>query len=552
MEASRRDFLKNSALVGGVLAAAAMAPAALSGCSSKETEGAALAITGDDWDQEVDLVIIGSGMGGLACALKAQENGVDKVTVVEASRWTGGATSMSVGVIHVLGCGETEETFNASTKFMSDNPLSHKSFLGIPDLMEWLGSLGLPFETSAAGESYGSGLEAVVSAATSAPRGHMLDEDGEGGCRAPRYFFDCAWELFSNNGGTLLTSTAAKKVYTDDRGAVEGVLCTNVDGNTIKIKASQVVLAAGGFQNDSELKQRYLGRDAQIASIMSTPYSTGSGLRMALECGAALQGDMSHFAGHMIPTIPAKNWLEDVEAYEEYDYNAEVGGKWWCFDAILDTAPAKSIVVNANGERFVDEKVTGNSFESYLTKQPRSTGIIIVDDNGYNEWLKTGTWSTVPTMKEKMDIATGDECGGAEYVGNTIEELADALNASGVATHSVNKAELVRTVNAYNEACDAENAADLAIPRTSDAAAITAAPFHAIPVRPAIYCTFGGVAIDDNARVLDITHQPIRGLYATAPCAGGINNEYYGGSIAHAGVTGRWAADSAASALGIA
>ena len=74
-------------------------------------------------------------------------------------------------------------------------------------------------------------------------------------------------------------------------------------------------------------------------------------------------------------------------------------------------------------------------------------------------------------------------------------------------------------------------------------------PFHAVPIRNAIFAVYGGLAIDGQARVLGIANNPIPGLYARAPCAGGVMHEFYAGSIAHAGVTGPWAADAAAQAI---
>ena len=54
------------------------------------------------------------------------------------------------------------------------------------------------------------------------------------------------------------------------------------------------------------------------------------------------------------------------------------------------------------------------------------------------------------------------------------------------------------------------------------------------------------VAEKGSARVLDISRQPLPGLYAAVPTAGGAFTEYYTGTVAAAGITGRLAANSAA------
>ncbi len=147
---------------------------------------------------------------------------------------------------------------------------------------------------------------------------------------------------------------------------------------------------------------------------------------------------------------------------------------------------------------------------------------------------------------------TSDVAGGAYYTGTAIEELADNMNAAGIETHSVHKANLVKTVNEYNEAAKAGTTGDLDVPRTyQEAVTLENGPFYALPIRNATFVCLGGVAVDNQARVLDHSHETIPGLYATVPCAGGFMTKYYCGSISSAGITGRWAASAAAVALGV-
>ena len=51
---------------------------------------------------------------------------------------------------------------------------------------------------------------------------------------------------------------------------------------------------------------------------------------------------------------------------------------------------------------------------------------------------------------------------------------------------------------------------------------------------PAISFTFGGLAIDDHARVLDEAGEPIPGLLAAGADAGGIFTKAYAGGLAAA------------------
>ena len=539
MEITRRNLVTSGAMAAGLAAVS----------SSALADEAAL---GDAWDREADVVIVGAGMGGLCAGVQALQNGIQNVIIVEISKWLGGGTSFSVGTIHVGSAGTTREEYDAFTKFQSTYPLSYAAFEDVPRLMEWIDTLGLPIEVSGIGESTVSGLEAEHASAGNAPRGHMIDAEGHGGVQACHYFFDNFGELFTSLGGTLLTQTGAKKILQDEYGKVQGVLCADSDGNPVRIKTSQVILACGGFQNDQELKARYLGREGQHAANMGSPYNTGAGIKMAQACGASLQGDMSHFAGLYVCTEPAKNWMEDVEAWEENGYSAEQGGKWWLFDTVIDRIPPKAIMVNCQGKRFVDEGLAGHSAEAAMAQQQRAAFLVVCDDDVWQDWMESLTFSLVPTIEEKLDLICSDVVGGSVFQGDTLEELAAALNGSGVATHSVHAANLKKTVDELNAAIDAGTLADLDVPRVaSEVAPIVKAPFHAVPLRNAIFVTYGGVAVNEKAQVLDVSHEPIPGLYAVSPCAGGFMHEFYVGSIAHAGVTGRWAANSAAEALGV-
>src|SRR3989304_579899 len=59
------------------------------------------------------------------------------------------------------------------------------------------------------------------------------------------------------------------------------------------LAARAVVLAAGGFEANPEMRTRYLGRNWELARVRGTPYNTGDGIRMALEIGAVPWGHWS-------------------------------------------------------------------------------------------------------------------------------------------------------------------------------------------------------------------------------------------------------------------
>ena len=157
----------------------------------------------------------------------------------------------------------------------------------------------------------------------------------------------------------------ATRLVTDDRGAVTGVMVRSPAGSEA-IPARAVVLAAGGFEANAEMRTRYLGHDWELARVRGTPYNTGDGIRMALDIGAQPWG---HWSGcHAV----------------QWDLNAPWHGDRKVGDNFQKHSYPLGIIVNARGERFVDE---GMDFRNYtyvrfgreVIRQPRRAAFQIFD-----------------------------------------------------------------------------------------------------------------------------------------------------------------------------
>lgn len=470
---------------------------------------------------ETDVVVVGAGMGGLCAGLRAVENGL-RCTVVEVSKWVGGGSSFSSGAIHYNNWGTTEESALEAGRGQNRNELMIQTFLKLPTLLEWLESYNLPFIRREA-------IEGDV------PLGLMSEDDRETvGVHACVNFFNALADTFVSNGGVLLLETGAREILRDGQGTITGVRCYDTNNDIVDVHAPNVILACGGWQGDPEMRCRWLGTDANLAGVMGTPYNTGSGIKMALPLGAALQGDFSHTAGRYMPAYPAKDWMSDVESWENCGYNDEIGGKWWLWNELVTIVPG-AILVNNDGQRYTDENGYHHSCHRDTCRQKHATGIQIMTQDD---------WETFNVELDRASFITSDEIGGGWFSADTIAELADALNASNVSSYAVNKAALIATVDAYNEAVAQETIGDLSVPHSGVAHAFENGPFYAVPIRSAIFEVYGGLAVDLNSQVVDSLQKPIKGLYATAPCAGGFCQEFYGGSIASAGITGMAAADA--------
>ena len=87
-ELERRTFVKRAAGVGVTIAAA--------GVSSLTPTPATAAALQDRWDDEADVIVVGTGGAGYAAAIEAKDAGAS-VLMVEKAKWFGGRTIHSTG-----------------------------------------------------------------------------------------------------------------------------------------------------------------------------------------------------------------------------------------------------------------------------------------------------------------------------------------------------------------------------------------------------------------------------------------------------------------------
>ena len=190
--------------------------------------------------------------------------------------------------------------------------------------------------------------------------------------------------------------TKATRVLTDDRGRVTGVMVRTPAGSET-IAARAVVLASGGFEANPEMRTRYLGPNWELARVRGTPYNTGDGIRMALDIGALPWG---HWSGcHSV----------------QWDLNAPWHGDRKVGDNFQKHSYPLGIIVNINGDRFVDEgadmrNYTYVKYGRAVLGQPRRTAFQIFDQK------------VVDILREEYRIREVTKAEAA-----TVEELARKL-----------------------------------------------------------------------------------------------------------------------------
>ncbi len=306
----------------------------------------------------------------------------------------------------------------------------------------------------------------------------------------------------------------------DDDG-VKGVRVRR-EGKTVEVMAKSVVLAAGGFQANPEMRARYLGPGWELAKGRGTRFNTGDVIRMALDAGAA----------------PAGNWSGcHAVAWER---NAPEFGDLAVGDQFQKHSYPWGVYVNATGRRFVDE---GADFRNYPYAK---YGGVILRQPGQFAWQ---------IFDAKVKAQLRDEYKIRQVTkrtANTLEELVkqlDDVDAEAALAELKAYNAAVRTDIAFNpNVKDGRGTQGLAIPKSNWANTLDTPPYEAYAVTCGITFTFGGLRINTDAQVMSTDGEPIPGLFAAGELVGGIFYfNYPGGTgLTNGAVFGRIAGSNAA------
>ncbi|KAJ5772688.1 hypothetical protein N7520_003217 [Penicillium odoratum] len=496
-----------------------------------------------------DILVIGGGNAGFSAALSAaQTNSKANVIIIDKcpSIWAGGNSFFTAGAFRTAHNGlsdlllpivnnttaeqasridmpiYSEQDFTNDllrmTGWLTNPALSKTLVQNSRSAIGWLAQNGIRFQLSFNRQAYEfwGGL-----ALKTQDGGKGLVEDHLAAAKKHgiRVFFD----------------TPATKILTDPTtAAVIGVeVSSHSSGYSQKqiIRAAAIILAAGGFEANAQLRAQYLGPGWDAARVRGTPYNTGDLLLSA-------QRDVSAKA--------VGNWSGCHSVAWDADYPAHSGDREVSNDFTKSGYPL-GIMINRDGERFVDE---GSDMRNYtyamigrrILAQPGQIAFQIWD-------ARTTTWLRAEEYRPEVT---------KHLTGSTVEELADACVKAGL----VNRQRFIDTLVEYNASTregsqkwdpsvkDGLRTVGLGIPKSNRALPIDMAPFLAVRVTSGITFTFGGLAVtpETAAVISETTGKEIPGLYAVGEMLGGIfYDNYPGGSGLTSGtVFGRRAGRAAA------
>ena len=493
-------------------------------------------------DRTSDVVVVGAGNAAMCAALAAREQGADVLmleTAPEAE--SGGNSRFTAGAMRVvfdgvedlvkvmdLSAPEIENTdfgrytpddyyddMARVTRFRCDPDLVEILVENSLDTMVWMRGKGIRFQPS-------YGRQAFRVDGRFRFWGGLAVETWGGG---PGLVANLA-QSCKREGVEILYGSRAVSLIEED-GAVRGVVVRDADGRFV-VRGRTVVLACGGFESNAEWRTRYLGPGWDLARVRGTRFNAGDGIRMALEAGAMSYGNWSgcHSVG--------------------WDQNAPPFGDLSVGDNFQKHSYPFGIMVNADGERFVDE---GADFRNYTYAK---YGRAVLEQPGQFAWQ---------VFDAKVMHLLRDEY----RIRKVTKATADTLEALAGKLDGVDAAGFLRTVRAYNDAVRTDIAFDptvkdgrctegLEVPKSNWAQVLDTPPFEAYAVTCGITFTFGGLRVDTAGRVLDTGERPIPGLYGAGELVGGLFYfNYPGGTGLMSGaVFGRIAGESAgAQAVGL-
>jgi tricarballylate dehydrogenase len=331
---------------------------------------------------------------------------------------------------------------------------------------------------------------------------------------------DSLTQIAKKNGIEVWYQARALSLVADDRG-VHGVNVKH-QGKTRQIQSKAVVLAAGGFQANTEMRTRYLGPLWELAKVRGTRFNTGDGIKMALDVGAQ----------------PIGNWSGcHAVAWER---NAPEFGDLAVGDQFQKHSYPWGIYINAEGKRFVDE---GADFRNYTYAK---YGRVILHQPQQFAWQIFDA-KVKGQLRDEYRIKQV-----TKVVANTLEELVGKLD-------DVNAEQALKEIKAYNAAVrqdipfnpnvkDGRRTEGLAVNKSNWANTLDTPPYEAYAVTCGITFSFGGLRINTDAQVINTDGEPIPGLYAAGELVGGIFYfNYPGGSgLTNGAVFGKIAGASAA------
>ena len=450
---------------------------------------------------EVDVLVLGFGAAGASAAIAAHDAGA-RVLVAEKMGYGGGNCLNSGGFLFDVDGDRAVDHLDALCFGKTPRAVLEAFADGLHELPGWLETLGgatAPVDLDAFGGMLPSWPH-FPGAGRVSYRMYVPGPDQRPGPA----LFALLRDAVQRRGTEVRYRAPATELIVED-GRVAGAV---IEGS--RVLAGNVILTAGGFEYDDELRDAHLPLPLVA---LGHPGNTGDGLRLASQAGASLW-HMSAFFG----------WF----AFVHPDHAAGFP---------LDVHAPSFVYVDADGRRFADE--TGwevhdkvRCLTAYLPRRrnyPHMPGHVVFDEAARCAGPLNGIVGTPNDYVWSADNSAEVQAGWIKRA-DTPEQLAQLIGAPELAT----------TLTAYGAQPDEFG-------RAPETLVALEPPLYAIQMHAGVATASGGARHDDRARVIASDGTPIPGLYAAGAASSiwGHLTEH-GGGLADAIVFGRIAGATAA------
>ncbi|HEX8412997.1 MAG TPA: FAD-dependent oxidoreductase [Sphingomicrobium sp.] len=277
-------------------------------------------------------------------------------------------------------------------------------------------------------------------------------------------------------------------------------------GDERQLATGKLVVAAGGFAGNPAMRRALLP-SVEFTSL-AAGRAAGDGIRFGLDCGADLFGI-------------GDGWLGAVYAPDDGRSPSLV---------VRELALPGSLLVNGDGRRFVNEALGYNDVgRAMLAFDPArgtytSARAWLIFDAGFRS-----RYSVLGTAPEQLAPRSWRQAANGGQLANLLGMPADELNRT---FKLMNEAALSGLDVQYGRGGDAHQRLNgdpdhLPNPCLGE---VARPPYYAVPLGPGLCGTKGGLAVDDQARVLDRSGLPIPNLYACGDVASTVMGFGYAGA----------------------
>lgn len=545
---------------------------------------------------EYDVVVVGSGAGGLVTAIRAHDLGLKSVVIEKSDRY-GGTSAVSGGAIWIPNnddMGDKDSRPAALNYLMAVTEgqvpkTKLERYVDVsPTIPRYLKSLGVEYYSHPvlsypdyypdAPGAVSSGRNMFVRPMDGAklrqeffylresyPEFKLfgrialdLEEGGVIGGRYPgwkravaralaRYYGDIGWRRKTRRdrlltiGNALIGGLRAAMMERDiplllktpmtdferEGGKVTGIVCRR-DGNEIRIRANRgVVLASGGYEQSQEMRERNYEQPGQSRwSATPRDNNTGDGLRAAEAIGADTEFLKEAWWAPTVamPSVDAPNTVRNVAIFYERGF-------------------PHCLAVNRLGNRFTNEICSYHQFGKAMIRDAVETGANnpcwLIFDSVFRAKYPLG--GLLPGDIQPDSKVPQHWFDNFLYKANSVEELAAKIGIPAKA--------LLGTVNRFNgfarKGVDEDFGKGGNVynqffgdPRHGPSAqlgTVEKAPFYAVALYLGDIGSKGGPKTDEDARVLDVSGNPIPGLFAIGNASGSAMGPAYPGAGATLG-----------------